>query len=88
MRNPTGCGAFRQNVCGREGIRGRAAIRCGRNADGFDLRRFVPAEEAAVYGHRRPRHLPRRKALLGLRGWKEETIRFRTRTLAGGKIAV
>jgi len=56
-----------------------------RNADGFDLRRFASAKEAALCGQAA---LAAATALLGLRGWKEETIRFRARTLAGGKIAV
>ena len=47
-----------------------------RNADGFDLRWFAPAKEVALCGHAT---LAAAKVLFDLRGWKEETIRFRTR---------
>ena len=51
----------------------------------IELRWFAPAKEVALCGHAT---LAAAKVLFDLRGWKEETIRFRTRTLAGGKIAV
>ena len=47
-----------------------------RNADGFDLRWFAPAKEVALCGHAT---LAAAKVLFDLRGWKEESIRFRTR---------
>ena len=46
------------------------------HADGFDLRWFAPAKEVALCGHAT---LAAAKVLFDLRGWKEETIRFRTR---------
>ena len=46
------------------------------HADGFDLRWFAPAKEVALCGHAT---LAAAKVLFDLRGWKEESIRFRTR---------
>lgn len=47
-----------------------------RQAEGFDLRWFTPAKEVALCGHAT---LAAAKVLFDLRGWPEETIRFRTR---------
>lgn len=47
-----------------------------RNPDGFDLRWFALAKEVALCGHAT---LAAAKVLFDLRGWKEESIRFRTR---------
>ena len=46
------------------------------HADGFDLRWFAPTKEVALCGHAT---LAAAKVLFDLRGWKEESIRFRTR---------
>ena len=46
------------------------------HADGFDLRWFAPAKEVALCGHAT---LAAAKVLFDRRGWKEESIRFRTR---------
>ena len=43
---------------------------------GFDLRWFTPTMEVALCGHAT---LASAKVLFDLRGWKEESIRFRTR---------
>lgn len=47
-----------------------------RNTDGFDLRWFTPTMEVALCGHAT---LASAKVLFDLRGWKEASIRFRTR---------
>ena len=55
------------------------------HGEGFDLRWFAPAKEVALCGHAT---LAAAKVLFDLRGWKEETIRFRTRqrgVLTGAK---
>ncbi|MDX9862812.1 MAG: PhzF family phenazine biosynthesis protein [Rhodospirillales bacterium] len=46
------------------------------HGEGFDLRWFAPAKEVALCGHAT---LAAAKVLFDLRGWKEESIRFRTR---------
>ena len=46
------------------------------HADGFDLRWFAPTKEVALCGHAT---LAAAKVLFDMRGWKEESIRFRTR---------
>ena len=46
------------------------------HGEGFDLRWFAPAKEVALCGHAT---LAAAKVLFDLRGWKEATIRFRTR---------